>query len=62
MGGFADVHIEQLREPELEEFERLMELPDQQVLSWLTGEAAVPSNYDGPLFRRLRAFRAGNGA
>ena len=26
------------------------------LLSWVTGEAAVPENYDTELFRKLKAF------
>jgi antitoxin CptB len=58
MGRFADSAVDELAEAEMTEFERLMELPDQQVLAWLTGEEPVPADLDGPLFRRLRAFNA----
>jgi antitoxin CptB len=60
MGRFADASIEQLNETELAEFENLMDLPDQEVLAWLIGEAEVPPVHDGPLFRRLRASQANN--
>ena len=56
MGGFADAHIADLDETELDEFERLIEVLDRDLLSWMTGEAPVPENYDTPLFRRLKAF------
>ncbi len=56
MGGFADAHIADLDETELDEFERLIEVLDRDLLSWMTGEADVPENYDTPLFRRLKAF------
>jgi antitoxin CptB len=58
LGRFADGSIEQLTEAELSEFESLMNVPDGELLAWLTGEADVPAPYDGPLFRRLRDFRA----
>lgn len=61
MGRFADASVDALSEPELTEFEKLMDLPDQQVLAWITGEAAVPPAHDGPLLRRLRASRAKGG-
>ena len=32
------------------------EVPDRDVLSWLTGEMDTPNNYDTPVFRKLRAF------
>ena len=59
MGRFADATIEQLSEAELTEFDALMELPDQQVLAWITGEAVVLPEHDGPLLLRLREFHAG---
>jgi antitoxin CptB len=58
MGRFADASIDGLNEVELVEFEQLMDLPDQQLLAWITGEAEVPSAHDGPLFRRLRQFQS----
>jgi antitoxin CptB len=56
MGGFADAHIAGLTDAELDEFERLIEVLDRDLLSWITGEAEVPANYDTELFRRLKAF------
>jgi antitoxin CptB len=40
-----------------------MDVPDRELLAWVTGEADVPPNYDTALFRRLREFnRSGGGA
>lgn len=56
MGRFADAEIGGLSEAELDEFERLIEVLDRDLLSWITGEAEVAENYDSALFRRLKAF------
>lgn len=56
MGRFADDAIAGFSDAELDEFERLIEVLDRDLLSWVTGEAPVPANYDTELFRRLRAF------
>jgi antitoxin CptB len=61
LGRFADSHIEALTDTELSEFEGLMDIPDGELLVWLTGEAEVPASHDGTLFKRLRAFRTGQG-
>ena len=62
MGRFADDALAELADAELDEFERLMEVPDRELLAWVTGEAEVPAIYDTALFRRLRDFRgAGEG-
>ncbi len=56
MGRFADAHIGTLSEADLDEFERLIEVLDRDLLSWVTGEAQVPENYDSDVFRQLKAF------
>ena len=63
VGRFADRAINALSDDELTEFERLIEVPDRDLLAWITGEADIPLAYDGPLFRRLRDFQlSGEGA
>ena len=56
MGRFADAEIGTLSEGDLDEFERLIEVPDRDLYRWITGEDEVPANYDTPLIRRLRTF------
>ena len=54
MGQFADANLPTMTEAELDEFERLMEAPDPEVLSWITGEARTPPEHDTALFARMR--------
>jgi antitoxin CptB len=61
MGKFADAEISQLTEAELDEYEHLVELPDGELLGWITGEQKIPAEYDGAVLRRLRAFHHGSG-
>ena len=61
MGRFADRAIAELGERDLTEFERLIELPDGELLAWITGEADVPPNFDTAVFRRLRDFHVQGG-
>ena len=56
MGRFADTAIADLSPAELDEFERLSEVPDDELYSWIIREAA-PAGYDGALFRRLCDFQ-----
>ena len=56
MGGFADSQVASLLSEEVDAFEILLDLPDHDVFSWLTGEVAVPPEHDTPVFRRLKAF------
>jgi antitoxin CptB len=55
-GRFADAMIAQMTEDELADFERMLEVPDRELLAWVMGEQDVPANHDTPLLRRLRDF------
>lgn len=55
LGGFADAHLAGLSEAELDEVEAWLDLPDPDILAWLTGEAALPARFDTPLFAKLAA-------
>jgi len=61
MGKFADAEISRLTETELDEYERLVELPDGELLVWIMGEQEIPAEHDGAVLRRLRAFHHGSG-
>ena len=56
MGRFCDAELGTLLESDVADLERLMEAPDHDVFSWLTGEQATPANYDTPVFHKVRAF------
>ena len=56
LGRFADAHIGELSDAELDDYERLIENPDPDLLNWLTGASATPTDYDTAMFRRLRDF------
>ena len=53
-GAFAEAHLATLSEAELDDFEALLEAPDQEVYSWLRGHTPVPATYDNTVFARLR--------
>jgi antitoxin CptB len=55
LGAFADAHLAILSQAELDEVEVWLDLPDPEILSWLTGEAALPARFDTPLFKKLAA-------
>ena len=58
LGRFADAQIESLTDQELDELERLIELPDPDLYAALTGDKPVAPELAGPLFDRIKAFRA----
>lgn len=56
LGRFADAHLVSLTEAELDELERWLEVPDQQIFAWVNGMEVTPQKFDTGLFRRLRDF------
>ncbi len=58
-GRFADAQIAALSEAELDDYEKLLELRDQQVFDWVFGAQPLDPDYDTPLFRRLLEFHEG---
>ena len=61
LGRFADAEIASLGSSELDDYERLLEAQDRDVFSWLTFEAEIPSLYDTPVLRKIRAFHSHTG-
>lgn len=57
LGAFADHSIGSLTDVELQQFEALMDVPDADLLNWVTGQAGVPPEQDTPVFRQLIASR-----
>ena len=58
LGRFADAEIAGLRDDELAELERLIEVPDPDLYAALIGDVPLAAEYAGPLFDRIKAFRA----
>ena len=56
LGGFADRKLAALDEAGLDQFERLLEAPDQDVYEWITGQAETPTAYESPTLALIRAF------
>ncbi|HEY7901608.1 MAG TPA: succinate dehydrogenase assembly factor 2 [Caulobacteraceae bacterium] len=55
LGPFADAHLESMPSGELEAFERLLDVPDQDLYAWIIGQAAAPAAFEGPVLSALRA-------
>ena len=56
-GPFADAAIETLDEAGLDDYERLLNLQDGDLMDWVLGARPLPSEIDSPLFQRILAFR-----
>jgi antitoxin CptB len=56
MGRFADAHLDTLTVEEMADFERLLDIPDRDVLDWVMGAAPVPDGQLTPVLARILAF------
>lgn len=56
LGRFADARLAGLTEEELTEFEKLLDIPDQQMFAWVNGTETAPPEVDTALFRKIREF------
>lgn len=57
LGGFADAEIAALTSDELDQYERLLEIQDADLLAWVTGTKPVPVAFDTALMARITAGR-----
>jgi antitoxin CptB len=55
LSAFTDAHLSALTDAELDEVEAWLDLPDPDMLGWLTGEIPIPARFDTPLFAKLIA-------
>ena len=56
VGRFADAYIDKFDEPALDDFERLIEVPDAELYGWVTGGGTIPADYDTAVLRDLIGF------
>lgn len=57
MGSFADEALDSMSQEGLDEFERLLEVPDWEIFAWLVGQEQVPDKHKGPVLDQLIGFR-----
>lgn len=55
LGRFADARLAGLASEELDTFEALLEIPDQELYRWIADDA-VPAAFRSPLLSALIAF------
>jgi antitoxin CptB len=57
LGAFADAEIASLTEAEMDQYERLLDTPDGDLLQWVTGERPVPETFQTSVMKRILASR-----
>jgi antitoxin CptB len=56
MGRFAEEKLNTMSDAELDVFELLIEVPDRDLLAWITEQEPVPANYHSGVFEALKRF------
>jgi antitoxin CptB len=56
VGRFADAYIDEFNAPALDDFERLIEVPNAELYAWVVGEQTIPADYDNKVLRQLISF------
>ncbi len=57
LGTFADRHLSDFGDTELDAYEALLEESDPDVFAWVTGKETPPSNHDTPVMKLLQNFK-----
>lgn len=61
LGRFADAEIGTLNDTEIEQYERLLDVADVELFSFMSGEKPAPDAVDTAIFRRVVAFARNQG-
>jgi len=61
VGRFADAFIDKFDDAALDDFERLIEVPNAELYAWVTGDEHAPAERDTAVLRQLIAFHARRG-
>ena len=56
LGGFVSSNIDIFSETEIGELERIMDIPDQDMLTWATKQVPIPPEHASPLLGRILAY------
>ncbi|MBY0382360.1 MAG: succinate dehydrogenase assembly factor 2 [Xanthobacteraceae bacterium] len=56
LGRFADAHIDDLGDSDVDDLERLIELPDPDLYNAFNDKTQLPPEFVTGIFRRIKAF------
>lgn len=54
LGRFADRHLADFSDAQLDRYEKLLAEPDVDVWNWVTGHSPLPARHDTDVFQLLR--------
>ncbi len=57
MGSFADRHLQNFTQEQLEVYQALLNMSDPDVYDWIIGRSEPPANIEGWLMEMLRVHK-----
>jgi len=57
VGGFADSHLAQMNDEQLDRFEQLLHTPDPDLYRWLVGRERPPEDFDHDVLHMMQNFK-----
>jgi antitoxin CptB len=57
LGPFADRHVSAMTRADLDQFEALLDQPDQDLYGWIVGTAPTPAAHDHEVMNKIKRFR-----
>ncbi|MEM1289790.1 MAG: succinate dehydrogenase assembly factor 2 [Pseudomonadota bacterium] len=56
VGRFAQAHLPAMEPADVEDFRRLLDVPDQELYAWIIGRAEAPENYRCSVLEAMQSF------
>jgi antitoxin CptB len=56
LGNFADDYLDSMSDAELDTFEVLLEVPDQDLYGWIIEREPAPAAYQSEILKKLNSF------
>ena len=56
LGNFADDHLDTMSDADLDTFEVLLEVPDQDLYGWIIERDATPAEFQSEIMKSLNIF------
>ena len=56
LGNFADDYLDSMSDADLDTFELLLEVPDQDLYSWIIERDPAPAEFQSEILKQLNSF------
>ena len=57
IGGFAQLELKNLSKDHLHAFDKLLDVPDVDLLNWILGRQGVPKIFDNQIFKSIVNYK-----